>query len=62
MAISEDKLKQIEHFANQQGITTEQFLIDKIDQWLTESDEDEEFSSIANYIVNKNKELYKRLS
>ena len=59
--LSDNTFKKLQHIANKQGLTVEQLLINKVDHWLKELDEDEQFSHIANYVVNKNKELYKRL-
>ena len=59
--LSDNTFKKLQHIANKQGLTVEQLLINKIDHWLKEPDEDKQFSVIANYVIDKNQELYERL-
>ncbi len=58
--IPDKKLQQLQQLAKEKGITTEELIETKINEWLTHNAQ--EFSEVANYIVNKNAELYKRLA
>jgi len=58
--LTEDKIKQIQEIADKVGLSTEQLLEIKINDWLKENKPD--FSQAANYVLKKNSELYKRLS
>ncbi|WP_013323947.1 DNA-binding protein [Gloeothece verrucosa] len=58
--IPDEKLDQLEELARAQGLTLEQLLIAKIDDWLTENPPD--FNQAVNYVLTKNTELYKRLA
>ncbi len=58
--LTEDKIKQIQEIADKVGLSTEQLLEIKINDWLKENKPD--FERAANYVLEKNSELYKRLS
>ncbi|MDJ0718052.1 MAG: ribbon-helix-helix protein, CopG family [Prochloraceae cyanobacterium] len=58
--LSEEKVKKIQEIAQNLGLSTEELLEVKINDWLTETQPD--FSQAANYVLEKNSELYKRLS
>ncbi len=58
--ISDEKLNQLKQIAQKKGITTEELLQSKINEWLTENPDN--FDQIADYVLKKNAELYKRLA
>lgn len=58
--LSDDKLYQLQEIAQERGMTTEQLLQTKINEWLTSNTDD--FNKVTNYVLTKNSELYKRLA
>ena len=58
--IPDEKLKQLQQLAEENGMTTEELIQTKINEWLTQNPKD--FSEIANYVLTKNSELYNRLA
>ena len=58
--LPEEQIKQIQQIAQKLGLSTEELLKLKINDWLTETKPD--FNQASNYVLKKNSELYKRLS
>lgn len=58
--ITDSNYQKIEKIAKKKGVTTEQLLVGKIDEWLTKSEDN--FDEVINYVLDKNKELYQRLA
>ncbi|HAC64924.1 MAG TPA: DNA-binding protein [Cyanothece sp. UBA12306] len=58
--LSEDKLHQLQKIAQEKGITPEELLQTKINEWLTPTPDD--FNQVANYVLTKNAQLYNRLA
>ncbi len=58
--ISDSTYQKIEQLAKDKGISCEKLLVGKINEWLTESEDD--FEEVINYVLDKNKELYRRLA
>lgn len=58
--ISDLTYQKIEQLAKDKGISCEKLLIDKINDWLTESEDDLE--EVINYVLDKNQELYQKLA
>ncbi|MDJ0731599.1 MAG: DNA-binding protein [Crocosphaera sp.] len=60
ISLSDDKLHQLQEIAQERGITTEELLQTKINEWLTLNSDD--FNKVTNYVLTKNAELYNRLA
>lgn len=58
--LSDEKLRKLKKIAEEKGITIEEVLQTKINEWLTLNPED--FNQVANYVLTKNAELYNRLA
>jgi predicted transcriptional regulator len=58
--IPDEKLKQLQQLAEENGMTTEELIQIKINEWLTPNPQN--FSEVAHYALNKNGELYDRLA
>ena len=58
--LSDEKLHQLQKIAEKRGITIEEVLQTKINEWLTPNLDD--FNQVANYVLTKNAELYNRLA
>ncbi len=58
--LSDDKLHKLQKIAKERGITVEEVVQTKINEWLTPNPED--FNQVANYVLTKNPELYNRLA
>ena len=58
--LSEERLAQLRIWAEQVGLTPEEFLRRRIDQLLDRPDEP--FRQAAAYVIAKNAELYRRLA
>ena len=57
--LSEERLVQLRKWAEQSGLTPEEFLRRRIEQIL---EPDEQFRQAAAYVLQKNVELYRRLA
>lgn len=57
---SDDEVEQIKKRARELGISPEELLQRRVRQWLQRPDI--EFADAASYVLNKNSDLYKRLS
>lgn len=60
LKISESQLKKLEELAGLYGLSPETLLIENLDNWLNVTNS--EFADAADYVVNKNSELYRRLA
>lgn len=58
--ISESQLQKLQDLAKVHGIPPEALLRESIEDWL--SSPKSEFTDAANYVLNKNAELYRRLA
>lgn len=58
--IPDEKLKQLQQLAEENGMTTEELIQTKINEWLIANPQD--FSEVAHYVLDKNAELYDRLA
>lgn len=58
--ISEDRYARLREWADTAGVSPEEFLHRRIDQLLDRPDE--KFQQAANYVLEKNAELYRRLA
>lgn len=58
--LSEDRLAQLRLWAEQTGLSPEEFLRRRVEQLLNQPDE--QFRQAADYIVHKNADLYRRLA
>ena len=58
--LSEEHLAQLQALAEKAGLTPEEFLRRRVDQLL--ENPDEQFRQAADYVLQKNAELYRRLS
>ena len=58
--ISEERLEQLTNLAQKAGVAPEELLVRQVESLL--NSEDYQFLNAANYILQKNKELYKRLA
>lgn len=57
--LSEERLTQLRLRAQQSGVAPEEFLRRRVEQIL---DQPDEFKQAADYVMNKNAELYRRLA
>lgn len=58
--LSDDRLAQLRAWAEQAGLTPEEFLRRRVEQLLEQPDE--AFKQAAAYVFQKNAELYRRLA
>jgi hypothetical protein len=58
--LSEERLAQLRIWADQAGLTPEEFLRRRVEQLLERPDE--QFRQAAAYVLQKNAELYRRLA
>jgi hypothetical protein len=58
--ISEERLEQLTNLAQKAGVAPEELLVRQVESLL--NSEDYQFLNAANHILQKNKELYKRLA
>lgn len=58
--ISESQLRKLQDLAKTHGIPLEALLRESIEDWL--SSPKSEFTDAANYVLNKNAEVYRRLA
>jgi hypothetical protein len=58
--VSDERLAQLRTWAEQAGLSTEEFLRRRVDQLLKSPDE--KFRDAAAYVLQKNAELYRRLA
>lgn len=58
--LSDERVDQLHKQAKQAGLAPEEFLRRRVEQMLDTTDE--EFRQSAAYVLNKNAELYRRLS
>lgn len=58
--LSEERLAQLHKWAEQSGLTPEEFLRRRVEQLLEPPDE--QFRQAAAYVLQKNAELYRRLA
>ncbi len=58
--LSEERLAQLRLRAEQSGVSAEEFLRRRVEQFLDQPDE--HFQQAANYVLQKNAELYRRLA
>jgi hypothetical protein len=58
--LSEERLAQLRVWAEQAGLSSEEFLRRRVEQLLDQPDES--FRQAATYVLQKNAELYRRLA
>ena len=58
--ISEERLEQLTNLAQKAGVAPEELLVRQVESLL--NSEDYQFLNAANHVLQKNKELYKRLA
>ncbi|MGK7945100.1 MAG: DNA-binding protein [Microcystaceae cyanobacterium] len=58
--LNNDTLHQLQQIAQQKGITPEELLQTKINEWLIQTPD--KFNQVTNYVLTKNAELYNRLA
>lgn len=58
--LSDERLAQLRHWAEQAGLAPEEFLRRRVEQLLERPDE--QFRQAAAYVLQKNAELYRRLA
>lgn len=58
--ISDERLAQLNNLAQKAGIAPEEFLVRQVENLLNGLDS--EFLNAANHVLQKNRELYKRLA
>jgi len=58
--LSDERLAQLRTWAEQTGLTPEEFLRRRVEQFLDRADE--QFREAAAYVLQKNAELYRRLA
>ena len=58
--LSDERLAQLQAWATQAGLTPEEFLRRRVEQLLDRPDD--QFRQAANYVLEKNAELYRRLA
>ncbi|WP_298912699.1 ribbon-helix-helix protein, CopG family [uncultured Nostoc sp.] len=58
--ISDEQLQKLQALAQENGISLEDLLRARIEDWLSQPTS--EFAQAANYVLNKNAELYRRLA
>ena len=60
IALSDEKARRLEQRAREAGVAPEELLRASVEDWLAEPRED--FARAASYVLQKNKELYRRLA
>jgi hypothetical protein len=60
ITLPDDRLARLKDRAARAGVTPEQLLRESVETWLDRPDED--FLRAADYVLNKNAELYRRLA
>lgn len=60
IALSDEKARRLEELAREAGVAPEELLRASVEDWLAEPRED--FARAASYVLQKNKELYRRLT
>lgn len=58
--ISDQQFEKMQELAQELGISLEEFIRIRIDEWLTYPQAD--FTSATSYVLQKNSELYQRLA
>lgn len=58
--ISDDQLQKLQQLARDSKVSPEDLLRVNIEEWLARPQD--EFSQVADYVLNKNAELYRRLA
>jgi len=58
--LSDDKLERLRKLADQAGVSPEELARTGLEEWLSRSRED--FAAAAEYVFQKNAELYRRLA
>lgn len=58
--LSDERLAQLRSWAEQTGLTPEEFLRRRVEKLLEQPDE--QFRQAADYVMKKNAELYRRLA
>ncbi|MFP4297893.1 MAG: DNA-binding protein [Spirulinaceae cyanobacterium] len=58
--LSDSQYQKLQNLASVYGVTVEVLLKASLDDWLNGQNDD--FTNAADYILNKNSELYKRLA
>jgi hypothetical protein len=58
--LTQERLTQIQHRAEQANLSPEEFLLRHVEQLLDQ--QDDAFHQAATYVLQKNAELYRRLS
>ena len=58
--ISDEQLQKLQALAQENGISLEDLLRARIEDWLSQPTS--EFAQATNYVLNKNTELYQRLA
>jgi predicted transcriptional regulator len=59
VSLSEDRLQRLKALAEQAGVSPEELARASLEEWLTLPRED--FVAAARYVLDKNRELYRRL-
>ena len=59
IALPEDEAQRLRELAEEAGVSPEQLLRDGIEEWLRRPGRD--FAEAAAYVLEKNRELYRRL-
>ncbi|HWQ32242.1 MAG TPA: DNA-binding protein [Blastocatellia bacterium] len=62
VTLPEQVFIQLEEMARAQGLTTQELLQISVEEKLARAREDSEFRRMAEYIVEKNEDLYRRLA
>ncbi|HSK81182.1 MAG TPA: CopG family transcriptional regulator [Thermoanaerobaculia bacterium] len=60
IALSDEKARRLEELAREGGVAPEELLRASVEDWLAEPRED--FARAASYVLQKSKELYRRLA
>jgi antitoxin FitA len=60
IALSDEKALRLEELARKAGVSPEELLRASLEEWLSKPQED--FARAASYVLQKNRELYRRLA
>lgn len=60
VTLSEERALRLEELARKAGVSPEEFLRSSVEEWLARAGND--FAQAADYVLNKNAELYRRLA
>lgn len=60
IALSEERALRLQELAREAGVAPEELLRASVDEWLSKPRED--FARAASYVLQKNRELYRRLA